>query len=109
MIASGKQRTVHGILYEYSPAQYLTSTVSWTTKQQALQDEALVTIVSSLKVKFEGLGAIGDVVELIGKTSWPGKAPDDVEMLLDEALYPSGDTVLLLSQAELIQFSGTLE
>ena len=81
MIACFQQRTVHGSLYEYSPAQYLTSIVSWTTKQQALKDEPLVTAVSLLKVEFKAPGAVGNVIRLIEVTSCAGKAPDGAMIL----------------------------
>ena len=50
-----------------------------------------------LRVVFKNIGAFRGVVELIEEDSYPGRAPDDVMMLLDEALYPSGDAALLLS------------
>ncbi len=85
------------VLYEHSPGQYLTSTVSWTTKQQELEDMVLMVAALLLRVAFKDSGAIRVFVELIEESSCLGRAPDDVKMLVDEALYPNGDAALLLS------------
>ena len=65
--------------------------------------------MSLAKVKLRSVRAVGDIFELGEGFLYPGKAPDDVKMLLYEALYPCGEAELLLSVVELDHFLVTLE
>ena len=68
-----------------------------------------MTDVSLSKVKLRAVRGVGEIFELTEEFSCPGKAPDDIKMLLYEALYPCGDAELLLSLVELDHFLVTLE
>ena len=67
-----------------------------------------MTKVSLSEVKLGAVRAVGEISELTKEFSCPGKVPDNVEMLLYEALYPYGDAESLLSLVELSHSLDTL-
>lgn len=67
------------------------------TKQQELDDTLYV------------LAMAGERVELIAELRRPGKTSDELKMLFDDALYPTGDAVSFLSLVKLKSFFVTLQ
>lgn len=57
--------------------------------------------MSLSKVKLCAVRVVEEKFALTDEFSYPGKTPDDVKMLLYEALYPYGDATFLLSLVEL--------